>query len=258
MESIKYIVLVAIIAILGIGIYEAATAPETSVAADNTQASASSDSSNPSGTTSVAGAENSNATPSPASKLPELSKLLECPADGQTDCSNDYFQKVWMRFEADNGEVTKLDTKSIVRSTSGIVDAAIYTFVPGSMFQASRVRLLAFTCQGEYQDLSAGISSPWLDAPPNSVIGNVAAVACSSAMVPARPNDNRGPSGPPNPADYCNGFTPDECDRITSAGKSDDEPAYCTDGFAREGSGLSNEQIQSCNVFRAFHLNQLP
>ncbi len=93
----------------------------------------------------------------------------------QLTCDDDIFQKVWLRFFADTGEETKLDTHQMQYLPQGGVSVIIYTFVPNTSFDPDRLRRVYLDCAGHVQDVEIGAV---LDAPPNSVIGQIAAKVC--------------------------------------------------------------------------------
>lgn len=93
----------------------------------------------------------------------------------QLTCEDDIFQKVWLRFFADNGEETKLDTHQMQYLPQGGVSVIIYTFVPNTSFDPNRLRRVYLDCAGHVQDVESNIIS---DAPPKSVIGHIADKVC--------------------------------------------------------------------------------
>lgn len=186
---------------------------------------------------------------------PGLSKLIEhCDAIAQSHggCGN-LDKPVWKRFVSDTREITKLDTASIEPAQQGGAIASIYTFSPGSSLDIRRLRRVHFTCRGQYEDLqSIGYMQ---DAPPRSVIGVVAATACSIAepkrravmqqqrQLDAVAHDR---AVHPRPQDYCQGFTAESCRRIQAGVQASVKPTFCRDGFAIVGSGLDAEQLRIC------------
>jgi hypothetical protein len=100
-----------------------------------------------------------------------------CAPGGRISCDDDLYQKKWLRLEADNGEFTKVDT-NFRRSNVGSVEAIIYTYTPAdTMFDPSRLRRLLFDCIGHYMDVT-GPMGPQMDAPPLSIAGRIAKMAC--------------------------------------------------------------------------------
>lgn len=81
----------------------------------------------------------------------------------------------WHKFEADNGAVYALDLNSIVR-TSNAATAAM-CIIDNDICIPLNVRGLVFDCAGHYSIER----SPMLIAPPRSVIGQMAILACSRA-----------------------------------------------------------------------------
>jgi len=107
-----------------------------------------------------------------------LSTLLSnCQIGGRVSCDDDIYQKVWIKIEASDGEVTKVDMHSISRSNLGSVEAITYTYVPNTRFDPSKLRRLLFDCEGHFMDVTNS-SSQEMDAPPRSVVGQVAALVC--------------------------------------------------------------------------------
>lgn len=110
---------------------------------------------------------------------PGLSKLVEqCdPATNHNACGN-IARPVWRRFEAANGEVTKIDVSTIRRTRQGGVIITSYTGVPFTRFDMHRLRGLYFNCAGQFSDMSA--LGDAIDAPPRSVAGQIAAAVCGN------------------------------------------------------------------------------
>lgn len=179
----------------------------------------------------------------------DLSTLLPCQAGA--NCTDDVFQRVWARIVSVTGETTKIDMHSIQHADNGTAWVVIYTYVPGTMFDPNKMRRLIFDCHGQYQDIGSG-SSLLFDAPPGSVIGKVSAIACAGASDTRLKSADRNFGPPPDPAAYCNGFSKEACDRIARIGKTGVSPSYCVPGFGRAGSGLSPEQVRTCDVARAY------
>ena len=173
--------------------------------------------------------------------------IPSCQIGGAISCNDDLFQKVWLRIEADNGEVTKIDMNSVAGTNVGGAVATIYTYVPNTMFDPSKLRNLVFDCAGHYEDVT-NMPSALLDAPPRSVVGRISALACSGAkdtrLEDANKDDGRGRT----PAEYCVGFSPDACGRIRKVVEAKIQPAFCKPGFGLVGSGLTAEQLRICYV----------
>ncbi len=183
--------------------------------------------------------------PKPGEVLTTL--IPSCQIGGAISCNDDLFQKVWLRIEADNGEVTKIDMNSVAGTNVGGAVATIYTYVPNTMFDPSKLRNLVFDCAGHYEDVT-NMPSALLDAPPRSVVGRISALACSGAkdtrLEDANKDDGRGRT----PAEYCVGFSPDACGRIRKVVEAKIQPAFCKPGFGLVGSGLTAEQLRICYV----------
>jgi hypothetical protein len=83
-------------------------------------------------------------------------------------------------------------------------------------------------------------------------MGVIAGIACSGAKDTLIQALKAQKSPAPNPADYCQGFSTDACERIKAVVMSGKRPAYCKPGFARVGSGLDDEQLRACYVVDAY------
>ena len=180
----------------------------------------------------------------------ELTTLIpSCPQTSGADCSNDIYRKVWLRLEAENGEVTKVDTASIQHFNTGAAEVVVYTYVPNTPFNPSKLRRLFFDCAGQFRDQTEGFSPP-MDAPPRSIAGRISAIACVGAKDTRLEDAYRDSGAGTTPREYCNGFSTDACSRIVAAIKSRTNPTYCKPGFAVLGSaesqGLSPEQVRIC------------
>lgn len=110
---------------------------------------------------------------------PGLTKLVaRCDQATNHNACGNIARPVWQRFEAGNGEVTKVDVSTVRRTRQGGVIVTSYTAVPFTRFDMHRLRGLYFNCQGQYSDMSA--LGQTIDAPPRSVAGQVAATFCSA------------------------------------------------------------------------------
>jgi hypothetical protein len=83
----------------------------------------------------------------------------------------------WKRFEADNGAVYVMDMNSIshMQTCAGCADATICT-VDNNQCIPPNMRAIRFDCRGHYLDIMS--RGDLQMAPPRSVIGQMAAVAC--------------------------------------------------------------------------------
>jgi hypothetical protein len=83
----------------------------------------------------------------------------------------------WKRFEADNGAAYVMDVNSIshMQTCAGCADATICV-VDNNQCIPPNMRAIRFDCRGHYIDIMSG--SDLQMAPPRSVIGQMAAVAC--------------------------------------------------------------------------------
>ena len=160
--------------------------------------------------------------------------LPNCQIGGAESCNDDFFQPVWKRIEADNGQVTRIDMNSIQHLGGGTTNVTVYTGAPHSMFDSTRLEMLWFDCQGHFRSFGSNMEqSDVLDAPPRSIAGEIANNVCT--------NQNAA-----NAADYCAGFSSDACERIKKVVESNVPPAFCKPGFGLAGSGLTPEQLRIC------------
>jgi|GEM_PF-1681599 len=104
-----------------------------------------------------------------------LTALMICQPEA--DCSQDYYQKVWLKIEVENGEVVKIDTKSIQHYNTGAAEVVVYRYVPGTNFEPENMRRLFFDCAHHYRDDTDGFSAI-ADVPPRSIAGAIERVAC--------------------------------------------------------------------------------
>lgn len=187
--------------------------------------------------------------PSPLTKLIEHCDPIAVSHGG---CGN-LVKPVWRRFESETGEITKVDMASITPTTRSGVTAMIYTYLPGSTLDLTRLRTLYFTCRGQFADLQN--LSYLQDAPPRSVIGFIAATVCPVGNIKRRAilannarveQQERERAIHPRPQDYCQGFSTVECSRIQAGVEAGAKPSFCVPGFGLVGSGLTPEQLRIC------------
>lgn len=145
----------------------------------------------------------------------------------------------WRTIEATNGSATKIDRHSIQHGTLGDAFAIVITYPAGLKGPGNRTQL-HFDCRGGVMDLADRLHTA-ISAPPRSILGIAASIACRPPKLP-----------PPNPADYCKGFTAEACQRMQTIGLSGKNPSYCREGFALASSGLSDEQARTCHVVQAY------
>ena len=95
---------------------------------------------------------------------------------------------VWRRIEADNGEVTWIDMRSISQTLPR--EVYVYTSVPDTAIDPDALTMLFFDCQGHFERWSDDGPSALMDAPPRSVAGEIAETVCvnQSAQGPAQSN----------------------------------------------------------------------
>lgn len=108
---------------------------------------------------------------------PSIAALAACVIASPASAAD-----TWVKFEADNGEVIQLDTSRIQHFSPGSRDMLVLIYV-GTVkqygFDPERVRSIWLSCRGTYKDITGGLG-PELDAPPRSVIGQIAQLACGS------------------------------------------------------------------------------
>lgn len=151
----------------------------------------------------------------------------------------------WRRIEADNGAAFAIEMNSIAHYNNGTADAAICVLDNGMCARWNMGRF-HFDCQGHYMDLD-NMPAGAQPAPPRSVIGRMAALACAGAK-DSRLREGSGTQPTPSAAEYCAGFSSDACDRIKAVVDSKTSPAFCQPGFALVGSALTVEQLRMCYV----------
>ncbi|HLG86862.1 MAG TPA: hypothetical protein VKZ79_06655 [Alphaproteobacteria bacterium] len=83
----------------------------------------------------------------------------------------------WMKVEADNGAVYKIDLNSVEKMQGGSVTALIY-IDEGSGYNPENMRGFIFDCEGHYADTST--ASMTMYAPPRSVAGRLSSIACAN------------------------------------------------------------------------------
>ena len=117
---------------------------------------------------------------------PTLVNLADCAGTEQASAPIEIYRemckKVWERIDAANGESTWIDVS--LASPSRVY---AYTAVPvaGAPIDPRGMRILDFDCVGHFQILAnagdfSGEISQWMDAPPRSVAGRIAAMICPS------------------------------------------------------------------------------
>ncbi|WIG52220.1 MAG: hypothetical protein OJF48_003138 [Afipia sp.] len=156
------------------------------------------------------------------------------------------YKPQWQKVEADNGAVYQIDLNSISHFSNGTAESVVYA-VEGPGYNPENMRRLWFDCQGKYRDSTGPGIGPTSYAPPRSIIGRISQIACAGAKE-TRFQDSSSPQPKPTPAQYCVGFSPASCARITAAVEAKPKPDYCRPGFGLVGSGLSSEQLRICYV----------
>ena len=171
--------------------------------------------------------------------------ISNCHPGGGLSCNADIYQKVWLQVEAVNGEVTKINMNSIQHLNSGSALVNVYTTVPNTKFDPSRLSTLIFDCAGHYKN-ATNFYSPLFDAPPRSVAGKVASIACARDYHSSTQTDQ---------TEYCEGFSHDACNRMKKVINAKIRPPFCKAGFALVGSTLTSEQLRICYVMTSpsFH-----
>jgi len=89
---------------------------------------------------------------------------------------NGSYQPNWKWIKADNGARIAIDTRSIVHTTDGGSDAAVYLY-EGQNTGPQNIRRWIFDCHGHYRD-TANLAMT-IYAPPQSAAGAVADIACA-------------------------------------------------------------------------------
>jgi hypothetical protein len=180
---------------------------------------------------------------------PKMFALAECRPDQGNDCTQDFFQKVWQRIEADTGEFFDVDTSSIQHVNNGSAIVAVYTHVPNTAFDFAGLRRLMFDCAGHFRDITA-VAPGITKAPPHSVAGQIAKIACDGARDTRIEDANKDNGTGESSAQYCASFSSEACDRIKDVIRSRERPTYCRPGFAilrsEANKGLTDEQIRIC------------
>ena len=181
--------------------------------------------------------------------------IPNCSPNGGVSCNDDVFQKVWLQIEANTGEVTKVDMISIHHATNGSALLVAYTSVPNTMFDPNKLQQYIFDCRGHFQPVDNSSTQQPQDAPPRSVAGKMAAIACAGASdtrLKDAANENQ---HQPSSVDYCSGFTLDACERMKQVVDAKIPPDFCRPGFGRTDSGLTDEQQRVCYVMTSssFH-----
>jgi hypothetical protein len=165
------------------------------------------------------------------------------------------YDSKWKRIEADNGAAFAIDLGSISHNTNGSAVAVMCVVDNDTCIPPNMSRLL-FDCHGHYMDIDRGGSLTI--APPRSVVGQMAALACAGAKDTRLSDDSENAKTVrrPVPTDYCVNFAPDACERIKKVVEaytpSEAPPTYCKPGFALVGSGLTSEQLRICYVITGF------
>lgn len=152
----------------------------------------------------------------------------------------------WKRVEADNGAVYQIDLNSISRYNNGTADIVVYA-VEGSSYNPEHMHRLWFDCHGRFRDETGPSFGTMQSAPPRSMAGRISEIACAGAKDTRLEEPSR-PEPKDTPAQYCVGFSPEACARITAAAEAKSKPSYCKPGFGLYGSGLSPEQSRICSV----------
>jgi hypothetical protein len=95
---------------------------------------------------------------------------------------------VWKRIEADNGEVTWIDMRSISQTLPR--EVYVYTSVPNTAIDPDALTMLFFDCQGHFERWSDDGPSALMDAPPRSVAGEIAETVCVNQSAPGPAQSN--------------------------------------------------------------------
>jgi hypothetical protein len=160
----------------------------------------------------------------------------------------------WHRLEADNGTVLAIDLNSIEHSDNGSANAVV-CLVDNDVCTPLNMSRLLFDCHGHYVDIDHGGATQI--APPRSVIGQMAALACVGAK-DIRLADHSDTPSLPRAEEYCASISSYECDRvkrlIEGYSPSQPDPSYCnvksTAAFA-----ASPIQVRFCAYIRDLRLS---
>jgi hypothetical protein len=156
------------------------------------------------------------------------------------------YKSNWKRLEADNGAAFAIDLASISHNTNGSA-IAVTCIVDNDACPPPNMSRFLFDCHGHYTDIDRGGSATI--APPRSVVGQMAALACVGARDTRFADDsNHADLSGTTPAEYCQGFSPDACVRIKAMVNGQAPLPSCKAGYGLVGSGYTPEQIRACSV----------
>jgi hypothetical protein len=99
--------------------------------------------------------------------------------------------QIWKQIEADNGAIYAIDLNSISHNSNGPGAFAIICIMERNACPLMNMTRVVFDCQGKYTDVDHGNAIRL--APPRSVAGRLANIACSRSN---KPNDARAPDNP--------------------------------------------------------------
>jgi hypothetical protein len=155
----------------------------------------------------------------------------------------------WKRVEADNGMIFAISVNCPACFSTENLARAVICPVDNGFCAIGSESLVTFDCHGHYQDTRFG--SPVLIAPPRSVIGQMANIACA-VPIPKEPENaskSQRDLSPADLAEYCKGLSPEACNRIKALAEAKTPPpTFCKPGFGVVGSGLTLEQIRVCEI----------
>jgi hypothetical protein len=154
-----------------------------------------------------------------------------------------------------SGLIYAIDMNSVSQNINGTA-VAVTCIVDNDTCPPWNMSRFHFDCRGHYKDLDR--HGPVMIAPPRSVAGQMAALACAGAKDTRLADDSENARTVRRPlsTDYCVDFTSDACERIKKVVEaykpSQPPPSYCKPGFALVGSGLTDEQLRICYVITGF------
>lgn len=92
-------------------------------------------------------------------------------------CDSDIYKAVWQRFDSDTGQIFRADIASITPTGQRQGWLYVYSYAPGENFDPSKMTRIYLNCHGSYSDMDR---APFrmMSAPPRSVIGKIASIAC--------------------------------------------------------------------------------
>ena len=115
----------------------------------------------------------------------------KCSAEFAGSSNGLFCRPFWGRIASDNGEVSRIDMHDLEPLVNGGIGAYVVVGDPRGGLNPSAFRHLFFDCRGHYGDFDDPSST--MDAPPRSVVGQMAKVACAHRPQPSV--SSRSPGG---------------------------------------------------------------